>query len=225
MLSGPEIRHQIEEGKIEIERVLGNGSTEPWDGQWVGPNSVDLHMADELWIYDRDTRVMVDPHRNGRKAINQKAIDPLNVPALVKVPKTELNRQYHVLNEAEYGTYRTGLDRFAYALRPGILYLGRTLERVRAQGFVPELHGRSSLGRLGVFCNVTAAFGDDDHDGTWTLEFAVVEPVLLYPWPHPLSRIVQMSFCRIDGERWPYKGRYQHQHWATGSRIADDIKR
>ena len=36
------------------------------------------------------------------------------------------------------------------------LYLGRTLEHTRTEGYVPMLEGRSSIGRLGMFIHVTA---------------------------------------------------------------------
>src|SRR5665647_18534 len=36
-------------------------------------------------------------------------------------------------------------------LRPGHLYLGRTVEYTRTDSFVPMLEGRSSVGRLGMY--------------------------------------------------------------------------
>ena len=55
-------------------------------------------------------------------------------------------------------------------LEPGKLYLGRTNEFTRTDGFVPMLEGRSSTGRLGLFIHVTAGFGDVGFAGYWTLE-------------------------------------------------------
>lgn len=45
-------------------------------------------------------------------------------------------------------------------LKPGILYLGRTLESTETHNLVPMLEGRSSIGRLGMLVHVTAGFGD-----------------------------------------------------------------
>lgn len=45
-------------------------------------------------------------------------------------------------------------------LQPHRLYLGRTEEYTRTEGYVPMLEGRSSTGRLGLFIHVTAGFGD-----------------------------------------------------------------
>ena len=45
-------------------------------------------------------------------------------------------------------------------LAPGRLYLGRTKEFTKTEGFVPMLEGRSSIGRLGMCIHATAGFGD-----------------------------------------------------------------
>src|SRR5690606_35047853 len=54
-------------------------------------------------------------------------------------------------------------------LEPNRLYLGRTVEYTRTEGFVPMLEGRSSVGRLGLVVHVTAGFGDVGFAGYWTL--------------------------------------------------------
>ena len=66
-------------------------------------------------------------------------------------------------------------------LIPGKLYLARTMERTRTNGFVPMLEGRSSVGRLGLSIHATAGFGDNGFDGYWTLEMSCVQPVIIYP--------------------------------------------
>lgn len=66
-------------------------------------------------------------------------------------------------------------------LEPGRLYLGRTIEYTRTEGFVPMLEGRSSVGRLGLVIHVTAGFGDVGFAGYWTLEMFCVNPVKIHP--------------------------------------------
>lgn len=66
-------------------------------------------------------------------------------------------------------------------LQPGVIYLGHTYESIGSDAFVPSLIGRSSLGRLGMFLQITADLG---HLGTrhkWTLEITVVQPLRVYP--------------------------------------------
>lgn len=87
------------------------------------------------------------------------------------------------------------IPRTGYTLRPGILYLGTTLESIGSDTFVPSLIGRSSLGRLGLFLQITADLG---HIGTlhkWTLELEVVQPLKVYP----KMIIGQVSFWKTEG--------------------------
>lgn len=106
-------------------------------------------------------------------------------------------------------------------LRPGVLYLGSTLEKTTTSGVVPWIDGRSSVGRLGVGVHVTAGRGDDgfgeENPGgcTWTLEITCVHPVRVYPG----MRIAQITFMTVLGDRRPYRGRYAKQDGPTASRF------
>src|ERR1044072_9593190 len=44
-------------------------------------------------------------------------------------------------------------------LSPNQLYLARTVEKTVTHNLVPQIEGRSSVGRLGLFVHVTAGFG------------------------------------------------------------------
>lgn len=91
-------------------------------------------------------------------------------------------------------------------LMPGKIYLGRTMERTRTDGYVPMLEGRSSIGRLGIFIHATAGFGDVGFDGYWTLELSCVQPVTIYPG----VEICQIYYHTIEGDYVPYeRGKYQ----------------
>ena len=67
-----------------------------------------------------------------------------------------------------------------YILRPGELYLSRTVEYTESNHFVPLLCGRFSLASLGVMIHITAGFGDNGFKGTWTLEICCVKPVKVF---------------------------------------------
>ena len=60
----------------------------------------------------------------------------------------------------ENTAHRIRIPEEGLLLQPGKLYLGRTAEYTRTEGYVPMLEGRSSVGRLGLFIHVTAGFGD-----------------------------------------------------------------
>jgi dCTP deaminase len=66
-------------------------------------------------------------------------------------------------------------------LAPHQLYLGRTMERTETHNFVPQIEGRSSVARLGLFVLVTAGFGDVGFSGYWTLPLFAVHQVRVYP--------------------------------------------
>ncbi len=92
-------------------------------------------------------------------------------------------------------------------LKPGTLYLGRTNEYTKTDGFVPMLEGRSSVGRLGMFIHVTAGFGDVGFAGYWTLELFCVQPIVIYPD----VEICQIYYHDVHGDYTPYhSGKYQN---------------
>lgn len=79
-------------------------------------------------------------------------------------------------------------------LCPRRLYLGSTYEIIGSDKFVPILIGRSSLGRLGLFLQVTSDLGHIGTRHNWTLELVVVQPLIVYP----MMKIGQISFWKPD---------------------------
>jgi dCTP deaminase len=97
------------------------------------------------------------------------------------------------------------LPQKGYVLRPGQTYLGATLELIGSKRYVTLLLGRSSIGRLGIFLNITADLGHIGSCSHWTLELTVVQPVRVYP----KMSIGQVSFWLTDPQSPSlYKGRY-----------------
>lgn len=93
-------------------------------------------------------------------------------------------------------------------LKPGQVYLARTMEWTETNCFVPMLEGRSSIGRLGMSVHVSAGFGDLGFSGCWTLEITVTEPVRIYPE----MEICQIYYLQPKGEITKlYRGKYQGQ--------------
>ncbi|KUL33843.1 deoxycytidine triphosphate deaminase [Streptomyces sp. NRRL F-4489] len=90
-------------------------------------------------------------------------------------------------------------------LQPGELYLGHTLERVGSDSFVPLLFGRSSVGRLGLFVEITAPIGDIGFHGQWTLMLSPIRPLRVYAG----MKIGQIMFFVSTGPIAPYCGKYQ----------------
>jgi dCTP deaminase len=108
-----------------------------------------------------------------------------------------------------------------YLIKPGRLYLGRTLEHTRTEALVPMLEGRSSVGRLGLFVHVTAGFGDVGFSGFWTLEISAIQPVRIYAG----VPICQIFYHAIQGDFVPYKsGKYQNNTGIQPSLLYKDFE-
>jgi dCTP deaminase len=110
---------------------------------------------------------------------------------------------------------KVSLSPRGYVLKPGKVYLGATLERIGSDRYVTLLLGRSSIGRLGIFLNVTADLGHLGSCSHWTLELTVVQPVRIYP----RMQIGQVSFWLTDeSSSHRYRGRYHRDSHPVGNR-------
>ena len=104
---------------------------------------------------------------------------------------------------------------------PNSFLLATTREYLRLPNDVTAfVDGRSSIGRIGLFIQ-NAGGGDPGFEGTITLELFNANrlPIRL----QADRRICQLVFARMDrATPNPYRGKYQGQRDATGSRIALD---
>ena len=89
---------------------------------------------------------------------------------------------------------------------PNQLYLARTRERLETHNFVPMIQGRSSVGRLGLFVNITAGFGDVGFQGYWTIELFAVQPIRIYAG----VPICQILYHQVQGDIREYESKYQN---------------
>ena len=129
---------------------------------------------------------------------------------------------YLDINKKEYTGTHT-IPEEGFVLQPGVLYIGRTVERTSTDYFVPMINGRSSLGRYGISIHATAGFGDIGFNGTWTLEISVIQPVKIYP----NIPVAQVCYFNTFGDTSKlYRGRYYKQEDATPSRfyLGEDAK-
>lgn len=109
-----------------------------------------------------------------------------------------------------------------FILHPGVIYIGRTNEKVSTDKFIPMINGRSSGGRLGLSIHICAGFGDIGFSGTFTLEITVVEPLIIYP----NMEIAQVCFHTPYGKNdLLYRGKYYNQIEATPSKMSEDFNK
>lgn len=101
-----------------------------------------------------------------------------------------------------------------YYLSPGTLYIGTTAEQIGSDYFLPHLHGKSSIGRMGISIHQTAGRGDVGFKWNWTLEISVFTSIRVYVG----MRIGQIEFHEVKGDITLYNGKYVGQNEATGAR-------
>jgi dCTP deaminase len=187
ILTGPEIRKRQGLGELDID---------PWVNEHVGPASVDLRLHHDLLVY--------------------KQFLPLHESMGSKRAATGAWQWWPPLDMRKGNpTEKLAIPDEGLVLYPGILYLGRTVESIWSDRFVPQVTGRSSVGRLGVQVHATAGYGDPGFEGTITLEIMVVHPICVYAE----ERVCQVYFTTTKGEPKLYEGRYQKQVDPTASRF------
>jgi dCTP deaminase len=87
---------------------------------------------------------------------------------------------------------------------PSRLYLFNTYETMGSNKYVPIIRGRSSVGRLGLFIDITADLIDIGSINQWTLQLHAVSPIKIYPG----MKIGQVTFWKPHGEIELYNGKY-----------------
>lgn len=103
-----------------------------------------------------------------------------------------------------------------YVLSPNKTYLANTYEEIGSDEFVPSLIGKTSIGRLGLFLQITADLGNLGAKHKWTLELKAVQPIKIYP----MMRIGQVTFWDSCGDKdIQYAGKYDKFSEAKSSEI------
>lgn len=153
----------------------------------------------------------------------------------VRLADEILTYDYGILDMKEDNAYTISkIPESGLLIRPGKLYLGRTMERTETKCFVPMLEGRSSVGRLGISIHSTAGFGDIGFKGYWTLEISCVQPVIIYPgieigqvYYHTIAPLDQIwiPYAWYTGELMMYdeNGKYQDNNGIQPSMLWKDF--
>ena len=96
------------------------------------------------------------------------------------------------------------IPKIGLQLEPHTCYISNTLEIIGSTKYAMSLIGRSSLGRLGLFLQISANLGHTGCCHQWTLEIVATKPIIIYP----NMKIGQVSFWKNKGESTDYKGAY-----------------
>ena len=149
-----------------------------------------------------------DPSRVNPNSYNLTLHDELMVYEEVVLDMAKANR-----------VRRISIPEEGIVLSPNQLYLARTVERTVTHNLVPQIEGRSSIGRLGLFVHVTAGFGDAGFSGFWTLEMFAVQPVRIYP----NTEICQIFYHELTGKVDEYNSKYQHNRDIQPSLLFEEL--
>jgi dCTP deaminase len=106
-------------------------------------------------------------------------------------------------------------------LSPGRIYLVNTMERMGSTKYVPIIRGRSSIGRLGLFINITSDLIDLGSINQWTLQLVATLPFRALPG----TLIGQVTFWVTKGEPAYYAGRYKGSESPMESLAYQDAER
>lgn len=173
--------------EIVRQMIMGNIEIDGFDMKNLNPNSYNLTLGNTIKTYR-------PVYQSKNKNDHSMYLDILK------------DNPYEEITITEEG----------FALVPGKVYIATTNERTFSSKFQPKIDGRSSVGRLGVMVHLTAGYGDIGFDGKWTLELAVIQPIIIYP----NIPICQVSFMVPAGDTSiQYNGRYQHQTNAETSKF------
>ena len=101
----------------------------------------------------------------------------------------------------------------------GDFKLGSSIEIIGSDHFVPIIHAKSGIARLGLFVHVTADLIDIGFVGKTTFQLYATLPISITP----NMLIAQVSFWVPDGPIDLYNGKYQHAEKPMASQISHDF--
>lgn len=150
--------------------------------------------------------------------LEKEQIQPASVDIRLGDTFSKIDSEFHpVVKMDSELTYQT-VQAESYILEPGHFVLATTLEYFTLPNNVTAfVEGRSSIGRLGLFIQ-NAGWVDPGFEGEITLELFNASncPIELTTG----RRVGQLVFAQLDRDAEnPYRGKYQGQRGATGSRI------
>jgi len=118
--------------------------------------------------------------------------------------RCKVYKEIHLDARARNETKDIVVPKAGVIIRPDRVYLFNTQETLGSEKYVPIIRGRSSVGRLGLFINITADLIDVGSINQWTLQLHAVVPVRVFPG----MLIGQVTFWMIDGDVSLYRGKY-----------------
>ena len=204
--------------KAAIMQAITNEdiTIEPLYMKNIGPNSIDVTLADKIAYYPFvNINEKGEQERGDTITIGQVAeeIRPEDYGHLATVsPMSEdcqCRRELPLMDLAHYQTtYQEDIPESGFVLMPGNVYLVKVNEKIGSKKYIAEVGGLSSLSRAGISIHKTAARANLGDTCQFVLEIEACYPTVIYP----NMRIATIFFQTVEGpidEKSVYDGRYQ----------------
>ena len=200
ILVDKKIREYIKGGKIKVE---------PFDGNMIGPASLDIRLGNKFRVF---------------KTLEKEVID---VRDYYDDVYTRVETKDYIIHIGKYSDlYILKNDNVPIIIHPGEFILASVYEYIELpDNIVGQIHGRSSIGRLGLIVHTSAGYVDPGYRGYLTLEIINVNkvPIKIYP----KTKVAQIVFIETESSEVPYDKRkgskYLNEEGATESLISKDF--
>lgn len=174
-------------------------------------------------LSDKTLKAMIDRKELVCEPLQPNSIQPASIDChLGRHFLIVEDRQMHIIDLDSQILYREH-EGNEIIIPPHSFLLATTEEYIELpDNLTAFVEGRSSIGRIGLFIQ-NAGWVDPGFKGQITLELynANSLPIRL----NAGRRICQLVFCQMDQAALaPYKGKYQGQRRATGSRVYQDAE-
>ena len=152
-------------------------------------------------------RITIDP-------FDEKCVNPNSYNYHIGNTYIKLDDSIEISDEKTYCKLCKNIPNEGLIIEPGFVYLCNTAETIGSKRYVTSLIGKSSMGRLGLFLQLSADLGHQNEIHKWTLELNATLPTKIYPF----MVIGQVTFWKVYGKMFESRGYYKNFDLPTPSR-------
>ena len=152
-------------------------------------------------------KMIAEEHKLGRIVIEPYSYENVTTNSYdLRLGETVIAYTQDILDPNKKSSYKEiALPTDGFVLEKGSFHLGASFERVGSTHYVPMIHAKSGIARLGLFIHVTADLIDIGYIGNVTFQLFATESIRIFP----KMLIAQMTFWKPIGNITLYDGKYQ----------------